>query len=164
MHFPDILQLYPRVHQQVLTYLEIDLPHHPQVTLLQQIVVWQDTARNGIFDGHHSAFALPLAGCHPHQFPERSACDHLHILAEILLGRYLVETALIALNRNSCAVSGALITALCLFWWFAHIGWFVARRPGGPKMQKSRLLTGTLYVNFFVYLLVNKSNPGLLVK
>ena len=36
--------------------------------------------------------------------------------------------------------------------------------PEAPKMQKSRLLTGTLYVNLLVYLLVNKSNPGLLVK
>jgi hypothetical protein len=79
-----------------------------------------------------------------------------------LLGRYLVETALITLNGDSR-------TALCLFWWFAHIGWFVLTFGlgllfRGPKMQKSRLLTGTLYVNLLVYLLVNKSNPGLLVK
>ena len=61
MHFTDILQLYARIDQQMLTDLQIDLAHYPKtIAFLQEIVIRKNTAGNGILDRHYPTVTLFL--------------------------------------------------------------------------------------------------------
>jgi len=98
LHLADILQLDVGQHHQVLLYGQIDLARHLKFGVLQDAVIGDDRSRDGVLDSHHAHVGIAAldGGCHASESVLRHYAD---VAAEIVVGRYVVETPLVTLYR-----------------------------------------------------------------
>ena len=97
---PGYLPVLPRVHQQVLSYLQIYFSDNFQIAFLQQVIIRQNAACNRIFNGHHTTITFFFIDSNLYHIPESSAGNHFYIFSKKLRS-HLVKTAFIALDRST---------------------------------------------------------------
>src|SRR5450432_811260 len=127
MHFLDIFQCYSRVHNQVLTDLQINFTHNDKITLAEQRVIRKNTARNGIFYGHQSSIAKSGVGSGFYHILEPGTGQDIGFLPKKNPDRFLVKTSFISLNgyslnrvlhmiKKSRFLTGILLLRFIIIW------------------------------------------------
>ena len=100
LHLADILQLHIGQDHQILLDGQIYLARHLKVFVLQDAVIGDDRARNGVLYRHqtHISLASLHRRCH---LTECVAGHNLYaVTAEVVVGGNMVEAGLVALYRN----------------------------------------------------------------
>src|SRR4030095_355561 len=98
MYFPNVFQFHAGIDPHVLPYLQVYRAGDYQVASLEQIIIRQNTPRNGIFDGHHSPITFLFIGSQFNHFAKSGTWNYLNAFPEKLLSRHLVKAPFIALN------------------------------------------------------------------
>src|SRR4029078_7421256 len=89
-----IFELHTWIYQQVLFDVQVNFSYNGQVAFLQQVIVWQNTSRKRVLNGHYTPVTYIFISCNFYHLTKSSTADSFHTVSKELPGGNLVKTTL----------------------------------------------------------------------